>query len=69
MFLIKSININNTDKEAKIVNSFKTIEKAIAFCKNENYKNHISDSSEHFYYEFDKGELLEIQKEMQLLTN
>ena len=50
MYVIKSANIN---KKNETVNSFKTKAKAAAYCKKENYKNHISNSCEHLYYEFD----------------
>lgn len=49
-FLVKSLNINNVNAPHKIVNKFKTIRAAAKYVKEENYKNHISNSCEHLYY-------------------
>ena len=69
MFLIKVANLNDSEEKVRIVNSFKTIEKAASYCRNQNKRSLISCSSEFFYHELDKGELSEMQKEMQRLTN
>lgn len=61
MYVIKSANIN---KKNETVNSFKTKAKAAAYCKKENYKNHISNSCEHLYYEFDNRQLDAMREEM-----
>jgi len=58
-YVVKAQNVNNIDEEPVIINLFKSKRQASEYCRKENFKNEISNSCEHYYFEELRKEMLE----------